>query len=77
MDDPTRRCENDTDNETHSPRPPIPSGGLIFSGISTPSQIDFATVSHGPRLSQPQRSELRCCALTLLEDESLGWRLSR
>jgi hypothetical protein len=30
MDDPTRRCENDTDNETHSPRPPIPSGGLIF-----------------------------------------------
>jgi len=30
MDDPTRRCENDTDNETHSPGPPIPSGGLIF-----------------------------------------------
>ncbi len=31
MDDPTRRCENDTDNETHSPGPPIPSGGPIFS----------------------------------------------
>jgi hypothetical protein len=30
MDDPTSRCENGTDNETHSPRPPIPSGGLIF-----------------------------------------------
>jgi hypothetical protein len=30
MDDPTRRCENDTDNETHSPGPPIPSGGPIF-----------------------------------------------
>jgi len=34
MDDPTRRCENDTDNETHSPRPPIPSGGLIFFRIA-------------------------------------------
>ena len=30
MDDPTRRCENDTGNETRLPRPPIPSGGLIF-----------------------------------------------
>ena len=30
MDNPKRRCENDTDNETHSPRPPIPSGGLSF-----------------------------------------------
>jgi len=30
MDDPTRRCENDTGNESHSPGPPIPSGGLIF-----------------------------------------------
>jgi len=30
MDDPTRRCENDTGNETHSPGPPIPSGGPIF-----------------------------------------------
>jgi len=31
MDDPTRRCENDTGNETHSTGPPIPSGGPIFS----------------------------------------------
>jgi hypothetical protein len=30
MDDPTSRCENGTDNETHSPGPPIPSGGLNF-----------------------------------------------
>ena len=30
MDDPTRRCENDTGNETHSSGPPIPSGGPIF-----------------------------------------------
>ena len=31
MDDPTRRCENDTGNESHSPGPPIPSGGLFFA----------------------------------------------
>jgi hypothetical protein len=37
MDDPTRRCENDTGNETRLPRPPIPSGGLIFF---LPSRID-------------------------------------
>jgi hypothetical protein len=36
MDDPTRRCENDTDNETHSPRPPIPSGGLTFFRTEQP-----------------------------------------
>ena len=31
MDDPTRRCENDTGNETRLPGPPIPSGGPRFS----------------------------------------------
>ena len=36
MDDPTRRCENDTDNETHSPGPPIPSGDPIFFQDSRP-----------------------------------------
>ncbi len=41
MDDPTRRCENDTDNETHSPRPPIPSGGLIFFRNSPPYLTDL------------------------------------
>ena len=30
MDDPTRWCENDTSNGTHSSGPPIPSGGPIF-----------------------------------------------
>jgi hypothetical protein len=31
MDDPTRRCENDTGNETHSSGPLIPSRGPSFS----------------------------------------------
>jgi len=30
MDDPTRRCENDTGNGTRLLGPPIPSGGPIF-----------------------------------------------
>ena len=30
MDDPTRRCENDTGNETRLLGPPIPSGGPSF-----------------------------------------------
>jgi len=30
MDDPTRRCENDTGNETRSPGLPIPSGSPFF-----------------------------------------------
>ncbi len=30
MDDPTRRCENDTGNETRLPGPPIPSVGPFF-----------------------------------------------
>jgi hypothetical protein len=30
MDDPTRRCENDTGNETRLSGPPIPSGGPFF-----------------------------------------------
>ena len=30
MDDPTRRCENDTGIETRLPGLPIPSGGPIF-----------------------------------------------
>jgi len=77
MDDPTRRCENDTDNETHSPRPPIPSGGLIFfRNIHYKSD----TVLRRFHMAQgcPNRKEVNSAAvsLTLLEDESLGWRLS-
>ena len=34
MDDPTRRCENDTGNETRLSGPPIPSGGPFFFSIS-------------------------------------------
>jgi hypothetical protein len=30
MDDPTRRCENDTGNETRLSGPPIPSGGPFY-----------------------------------------------
>jgi hypothetical protein len=30
MDDPTRRCENDTGIETRLQGPPIPSGGPAF-----------------------------------------------
>ena len=30
MDDPTRRCENDTGTETRLPGLPVPSGGPIF-----------------------------------------------
>ncbi len=30
MDDPTRRCENDTGIETRLPGLPIPSGGPLF-----------------------------------------------
>jgi len=30
MDDPTRRCENDTDNETHSTGAPDPKRGPHF-----------------------------------------------
>src|SRR5579859_3187962 len=37
MDDPTRRCENDTGNETHSPGLPIPSGGPIFVSTAYPN----------------------------------------
>jgi len=49
MDDPTRRCENDTDNETHSPGPPIPSGGLIFlPGI--PRKKAFVSFFRPPHL---------------------------
>jgi hypothetical protein len=49
MDDPTRRCENDTDNETHSPRPPIPSGGLIFSvqSAASPFRLDVSNILEG------------------------------
>ena len=34
MDDPTRRCENDTGNETRLSGPPIPSGGPFFLSLS-------------------------------------------
>lgn len=34
MDDPTRRCENDTGNETRLSGPPIPSGGPFSFSIS-------------------------------------------
>ena len=34
MDDPTRRCENDTGNETRLSGPPIPSGGPFFFSIA-------------------------------------------
>jgi hypothetical protein len=34
MDDPTRRCENDTGNETRLSGPPIPSGGPFFCAIT-------------------------------------------
>jgi hypothetical protein len=30
MDDPTRRCENDTGNETRLPGLPVPSGSPTF-----------------------------------------------
>jgi hypothetical protein len=30
MDDPTRRCENDTDNETRPQGLPVPSGSPTF-----------------------------------------------
>jgi hypothetical protein len=33
MDDPTRRCENDTGNETRLMGPPIPSGGPFFLSL--------------------------------------------
>jgi hypothetical protein len=34
MDDPTRRCENDTGNETRLSGPPIPSGGPFLLSVS-------------------------------------------
>jgi len=34
MDDPTRRCENDTGNETRLSGPPIPSGGPFFLSLT-------------------------------------------
>jgi hypothetical protein len=38
MDDPTRRCENDTGNETRLSGPPIPSGGpFSFNGVHFPA----------------------------------------
>jgi hypothetical protein len=40
MDDPTRRCENDTGIETRLPGLPIPSGGPIF--LSTPLPLASA-----------------------------------
>jgi hypothetical protein len=33
MDDPTRRCENDTGNETRLPGLPVPSGSPSFFSL--------------------------------------------
>ena len=54
MDDPTRRCENDTGNESHSPGPPIPSGGLFFCPHLRLSGYMFLNVSRSPNLFHPQ-----------------------
>ncbi len=34
MDDPTRRCENDTGNETRLSGPSFPSGGPFFLSVT-------------------------------------------
>jgi len=77
MDDPTRRCENDTDNETHSRRPPIPSGGLIFFRASITSRMDSCASFTWPEVFATQEVNSAAASLTLLKDESPGWHLSR
>jgi hypothetical protein len=49
MDDPTRRCENDTGNETRLPGLPIPSGGPTF--------FVYALLHYHPRSLTPVRQE--------------------
>jgi hypothetical protein len=41
MDDPTRRCENDTGIETRLPGLPIPSGSPIFLWYSDQTRPVF------------------------------------
>jgi hypothetical protein len=66
MDDPTRRCENDTGNETRLSGPPIPSGGLFFDLLSVfmfrrstiISTLTFV-VSFGHELPPPEVAGLK------------------
>jgi hypothetical protein len=44
MDDPTRRCENDTDNETRPQGLPVPSGGLTYYLLDLSVSYDAARV---------------------------------
>ena len=68
MDDPTRRCENDTGNETRLSGLPIPSGGpfnllsmLMFHRSATLSALMFM-VSFGHELLPPEVAGLQRCA---------------
>jgi hypothetical protein len=58
MDDPTRRCENDTDNETHSRGPRSQAGASFFSKVPNTSKNKglcqrFARDPQAPSSRQP------------------------
>jgi len=63
MDDPTRRCENDTGIETRLPGLPFPSGSLSFFCL---------LFSHPPDSADGCRHLLRCDALLDLFGEGLN-----
>jgi hypothetical protein len=68
MDDPTRRCENDTGNETHSPGLPIPSGGPIFVSKDYPCDpLRTLAILH-TRAVAHKKDRSTCHAIHLVPD---------